>query len=425
MNAFKVADLKSGSFFTEDVTIDKTFLLLTNLIPVSDDLIAALNDWSFTEVYSEGSVSLKEATPASDIPEAGLIEITDEFDEEKNGIQKPDSAALKQSIENVEQKEIQDTEASRITTVLNVYNEYLNYIYAVYTRYATHKELDYNDISATVKELCFFIKDNKNYILRLNPTQDAQSKMFLINHSLRSTIIAITIGFQLRFPLSKLVELGVACLLHEIGMLQLPPQYYMSDKMLSGFEKKAILTHPLYSYNILKKASFPLSICLGVLDHHEREDGSGYPRHLPGTEMSIYAKIIAVACSYEAITAPRHFKDAQSSYEAMVEILKNSRKTYNESIIKALLCSLSLFPIGSYVYLSDGRIGQVIDANPADPKNPIVQVLNDPTTLENKEEMITTSETGIHVIRPLNKEETEEVRNSAAEIKEMRANQKQ
>ena len=424
MNAFKVDDLKSGSFFTDNVTIDPTFLLLTNTIPVSDELIAALKDWSFTEVYSEGSITANEPAPApedeSQEAEAGLIELSDS--DEQATIEKPDSEALKQSIEEVE-KAPQDTEASRITTVLNVYNEYLNYIYAVYTRYATHKELDYDDISETVRELCFFIKENKKYILRLNPTQDAQSKMFLINHSLRSTIIAITIGFQLRFPLTKLVELGVSCMLHEIGMLQLPPQYYLADKALNIIEKKAILAHPLYSYNILKKANFPLTICYGVLDHHEREDGSGYPRHLPGTELSLYSKIIAVACSYEAITAPRHYKDAQGSYEAMVEILKNSRKTYNESIIKALLCAISLFPIGSYVYLSDGRIGQVVDANPENPKNPIVQVLNDPTTLEDKEEIITTSDTGIRIVRALNKEETEEVRNSAAEIEEMRSNQ--
>ena len=214
-------------------------------------------------------------------------------------------------------------------------------------------------------------------------------------------------------------------MLHEIGMLQLPPQYYLADKTLTGVEKKAILAHPIYSYNILKKANFPPSICLGVLDHHEREDGSGYPRHLPGNELSLYSKIIAVACSYEAITAPRHYKDAQGSYEAMVEILKNSRKIYNETIIRALLSAVSLFPIGSYVYLSDGRIGQVVDANQENPKNPIVQVLNDPTTIEDKEEIITTSDTGIHIVRPLNKEETDEVRNSAAEIEEMRASNKQ
>ena len=134
MNSFKVSDIKPGVFFTDDVTIDKTFLLLNNEIPVSEELLKALNDWSFTEVYSEGSIGTADAAKASEIPEAGLIEITDDNEEKpsKSTIQKPDSEALKQSIENVEQQETQNTETSRITTVLNVYNEYLNYIYSYY-----------------------------------------------------------------------------------------------------------------------------------------------------------------------------------------------------------------------------------------------------------------------------------------------------
>ncbi|MCR4939628.1 MAG: hypothetical protein K5930_05910, partial [Treponemataceae bacterium] len=207
MNSFKVSDIKAGVFFTDDVSIDKTFLILTNLIPVSEELLTALNDWSFTEVYSEGTISDSEKkSEEDDEQEANLIELTEENNIDTSQIKKPDSQALKTAISEAENNQL--NESSRITTVLNVYNEYLNYIFAVYTRYATHKELDYDDIASTVKELCFFIKDNKNYILRLNPAQEAHSKMFLINHSLRSTIIAITIGFQLRFPLSKLVELG-------------------------------------------------------------------------------------------------------------------------------------------------------------------------------------------------------------------------
>ena len=70
MNSFKVSDIKPGVFFTDDVTIDKTFLLLNNEIPVSEELLKALNDWSLTEVYSEGSIGTADAAKASEIPEA-------------------------------------------------------------------------------------------------------------------------------------------------------------------------------------------------------------------------------------------------------------------------------------------------------------------------------------------------------------------
>ena len=114
-----------------------------------------------------------------------------------------------------------------------------------------------------------------------------------------------------------------------------------------------------------------------------------------------------MACSFEAITAPRHYKSAQSTYEAMVDMLKNNKQYYDENVIKALLYSLSLFPIGGYVYLSNGRIAQVVDVNPEDPKNPVVQLLSiDKTT---KVEVIQTSDKDIKIVRALTPEETTDV----------------
>ena len=133
-------------------------------------------------------------------------------------------------------------------------------------------------------------------------------------------------------------------------------------------------------------------------------------RHLPGPKISTYAKIISVACSFEAITAPRHYKEASSSYDAMVEMLKNNGHMYDETVIKALLLSLSLYPIGAYVFLSNGKAAQVTDVNPESPQNPIVQLLNE--VEENGEpKTIQTSNTGIRIIRVLTKQEATDLAN--------------
>ena len=79
-----------------------------------------------------------------------------------------------------------------------------------------------------------------------------------------------------------------------------------------------------------------------VLEHHEKENGSGYPRHIATDNISTYAKIIAVACAFEASTAPRHYRSARPKDEAMLEILRNSSKQYDENVIKALLYSFSV-----------------------------------------------------------------------------------
>ena len=423
MNSFNIEGLKPGTFFTSDVMLDKTFLLLTNSIPLSEGMIKALQDWDFKQVFSDGTLS--SSAIATNISQ----NTTDiDIEELENSVNSPKSNvttekfsaeelnAAKKALENAETIDIDDignepkidTEASRLSVVTNIYNDYLNYISYVYTRYATHKELNYEELSSKVKDLCVFIKENRRFVLRiLQSTQEPKAKEFLVSHSMRSTVYAITIGMQLRLPLSNLVELGVSCIVHEIGMIRLPPQLYMTERALNASDKKMIFTHPIISYNILQEFEFPLKVCLGALEHHERENGTGYPNHLPSEKISIYAKIIAVAYSFEAITAPRHYKDAQSSYEAMVDMLKNNKQFYDENVIKALLYSLSLFPIGGYVYLSNGKIAQVVDVNPENPKNPVVQLVS--TVKGAKQDTIQTSDTGIRIVRALNKEECSDV----------------
>ena len=413
MNTYQVSELKSDTYFSDDVILDRQFLLVPNSVPVSESLIKALEDWSFTEVFSEGTQGLQ-----SSLEDSGIEEVLPENNTENEPLTGSVLAEnIKKVIENSERENTEgDADAARISVVEKVFGEYMKYIAAVYTHYATHKEINYEEISEIVKDFCVFIKENRRFVLRVKPDMEARDRNFLVSHALRSTTIAIVIGMQLRLPLTKLVELGVSCILHEIGMIRLPPQLYMTDRPLTPSEKKAIFTHPLLSYDILKGLNFPLSICLGALEHHEKENGTGYPRHLASEKISLYAKIISVACGFEAITAPRHYKEAQSPYEAMVEMLNKNRQFYDETVIKALLYCLSLFPIGCYVFLSDGKVAQVIDVNPDNPKNPIVQVVST-TKTDGEPQVIPTSDTGIRIVRALSKDETEDVIKISAQAK--------
>ncbi len=395
MNTFAVADLKDGMRFTSEVVLDSTFTLLTPITPLSESIIKALQDWNFKEVFSEG-VTGKAAISDTDTSSS--------FADDSESVSASD--LLKSNITKITEKSA--NAENKLEFVKEIYNEYLNYIKAVYTRFATHRELQYKSLYVTIKDLCIFVNQNRRYILRVTPAMEPDSKDFLIYHAMRSTIFSIVIGIQLKIPLSKLTEIGVASVTHEIGMIKLPPQYYMTSRMLTPVEKKTLFTHPLLSYDILKGYDFPLSISLAALEHHEKEDGSGYPRKLLGKDISLYAKIISIACSFEAITAPRHHRSAQSSHEAMVEMLKNTGKQYDETVIKALLYSMSLFPIGSYVYLVDGRIGLIADTNPEDPKNPIVQLINEKT--DTGADKFVKSGTGeVQIQRVLNKAETEQL----------------
>ncbi|MCH5290967.1 MAG: HD-GYP domain-containing protein [Treponema sp.] len=466
MNTFTVADIKPLTFFKADLMLDENFLLCSSSCPVSESLLKALQEWGFKTVQSEGSVGMSTSTPAEvekekeklskavsiaeklkaakqkvmpnaaapaknaagleksesiDISEFGVVQT--DFNSEKSAAQKDTAGGTQEAAQNEPVTEVNEKEeAERLSKVQAVYSSYMDFINTVYTRYATHKQLDLEAISSTVEQLCAFIKENRRYVLRVTPSEEVQSKSFLISHSMRSTVLAITIGLQLHMPENKLVELGVASILHEIGMLRLPPQLYLNDRPLTPVEKAQISTHPIISYNILKDAKFPLGIQLGVLEHHEHETGTGYPRKISGKKISLYAKIIAVACSYEAITAPRQYKEEQTAYEGMVELLKNEKHLYDDIVVKALLYSLSIFPIGSYVYLSNGKIAQVTDVFPGDPKNPIVQLIGEKDASETTKN-IQTNDSDMKIVRVMNKHEVEDVlkalKQAAAEKQEI------
>lgn len=409
MSTVKLENLKSDLSFNGDLQLDKNFILLPAKAVVSDDLIKVLTDWNFTEFQCSEEVpdfssSQEKKQDSKASSESKVSTVKD---------------SVKQALAKAKTSEWISTERSKMNSVQTVYNEYMNYINSVYTHYATHKKIDFQELSDTVKDLCVFIKDNKRYVLRITPSAEARSKNFLVIHSMRSTVLAITVGLELHMALSKLIELGISCILHEIGMLRLPPQLYMTDRPLTAAEKAQIMTHPHTGFNILKDLEFPLSILLGVLEHHEKENGLGYPRHLPGNKITTYAKIISVACSFEAITAPREYKSERTTFDAMVEMLKNPNGQYDSTVIKALLYSLSLYPIGAYVCLQNGKIGIVTDVSPNNPKNPIVQLANERNE-DGTVKAIQTDDKQNRIVRVLSKEEQQQVQKDMEQAHEMR-----
>ncbi len=422
MQSIALDSLRENILFTDDLMLDENVLLLPKGCPFTQGLKDALKLWEFDRVLTQGGVigqaAASSAASGNDSNskgsdgkiDFGSIEDEDEVEKGKNKI----GESVKKALENSRNSQLDGSDKSRMQMVQRVYDEYSNYIESVFTHYATHKEIDKDEIAETVEELCGFIKNNQRYILRINPVFENTGKNFLIIHTMRTTIIAITIAMFMRMPFSKIKELGTACILHEIGMLRLPPQMYITDKKLTPGEKIQITKHTLFGYQILRDLDFPPTIQLGVLEHHERENGTGYPRKLSAEKISSIAKIISVACSFEAITSARGFREESYNFNAYLELLRNTDHAYNPAIVKALFCTVSLYPIGSYVYLSNRKIGVVVDTNQDDPKSPVVQLLLDKD--ENGEPVIYhTNKDSVHILRILNRKEKEDIINIVKE----------
>ncbi len=385
MNAIPFKELSPDTFYSEPVFLDETYILLSPETPMTSSLINRLAEWEMREVFTEGVL-----INASEGEQAGASD--DAEDAEAEG--RPVTSQTAADKENLDKVHL-------------FYEQFLAYIDSVYTRYVTKGEVSLKELSDKVKTLCDVILENRRYVLRILGDA-ANDSNYLVNHSVRSTVLSIVLGGHLKLPPHRLIELGVAAVLHEIGMVRLPPQLYMAHRKLSDQERKSITAHPILGYNILKEKQFPLAICLAALEHHERMNGTGYPRSLSGDKISLYARIIAVACSYDAVTASRPYKEAREGYEGMVDILKNEGKQYDDLVIKSLVYSLSVYPVGSYVLLSNSKLGQVIDVNPDNPRYPVVLVLGSKTP-DGKETIVQTAETGVRIVRPVRREDAEKV----------------
>jgi HD-GYP domain-containing protein (c-di-GMP phosphodiesterase class II) len=379
MKHYILKEIPPESYFSRAVYLDPQFVLAAPEMAFSRDLVKALTDWEYREVFSDGEPREEYAHEAAGAMEEGDLAETASMGAASDG--------------------------DKLKRAEEFYASFQKYVENLFTQVATRNELVFKSVAEKIKVACDIVREDRRFLMRVQKnTEPAADQNYLASHAVRSTIIAIIIGTYLKLPVHRLIELGVAALLHEIGMIKLPPQVYLSKRPLNPQEKKAILTHPVLSFNLLKSFDFPLVISLAALEHHERENGTGYPQKLTGDKISLYAKIIAVACSYEALSTKRPHKEAKDGYTGMLELLKNEGKQYDETVVRALVFSLSIYPIGLYVLLSNGKKGQVVDINPENPRYPIVQVFGD-LTPDGKNKTLETSPAGVSIVRPVTREE--------------------
>jgi HD-GYP domain-containing protein (c-di-GMP phosphodiesterase class II) len=182
-------------------------------------------------------------------------------------------------------------------------------------------------------------------------------------HSMHTAMLAMSIGAQLGLDQQTLTELGLGCLIHDAGMLRINEKSFQSRRVLSAGEFSEITKHPVRTFELLERNldQVPASSRMVAYQMHERCDGSGYPRGKTSAQIHPLAKIAGVADAFTALVARRPHRPGMLPYHAIVKMLQDvSRGLYDSTIVRGLLNTISLFPIGSCVALSDGRVGKVI-----------------------------------------------------------------
>ncbi|WNF37136.1 HD-GYP domain-containing protein [Bacillaceae bacterium IKA-2] len=203
----------------------------------------------------------------------------------------------------------------------------------------------------------------------------ATKQDYISHHAVTLGVLSAYLGRKLNYKKAEEIQLGIAGMMADSGMAKIPNSILQKKVALTSFEFEEIKNHPLYSYNMIKGIpGVTDGVLVGVLQHHEREDGSGYPMSLTSNKIHKFSRVISVIDIFHAMTSERQYKLKQSPYKVVELIIKDNFGKYDINVVQLLCKLVSNFSIGKKVRLNNNDIGEVIFIEPQSPTRPMIQI---------------------------------------------------
>ncbi|BEE17085.1 phosphodiesterase [Aeromonas enteropelogenes] len=199
---------------------------------------------------------------------------------------------------------------------------------------------------------------------------------YLMEHSMNVAILLANFGRYLGLERSVLKELTLGGLLHDVGKIMTPDEVLHKPGKLTDEEFAIMRQHVVHSYGILKNTKGITATMLEVAaNHHERLDGSGYPRKLKGDQLSLHTRMSCIVDVYDAITADRVYKTGMQPTQAFRILLKGINQHFDAELVTKFIKCMGVYPVGTLVMLSNQRLAIVMQRNEQQPLKPVVKVI--------------------------------------------------
>ncbi len=201
---------------------------------------------------------------------------------------------------------------------------------------------------------------------------------YTYTHSLNVSVLSVAFGKALGLKGGMLNRLGMAGMFHDLGKQRIPSKVLNKPGKLTDEEFAVIKSHPERGLALCLAAQFKdQAILRGIMEHHEKYNGNGYPKRLSGDSIHHFARIIAIADVYDALTSERVYKKGMLPNKAL-SIMYNMRgEDFFPGLVERFIKQVGIYPVGSLVRLSDHSHGVVVTANPAAPLTPLITVAFD------------------------------------------------
>lgn len=224
---------------------------------------------------------------------------------------------------------------------------------------------------------------------------------YLYQHSFQVTMYSIAIAREMGYSYEDQRLIGIGALLHDVGKLVIPTEILMKPGKLTNEEFEEMKRHTTYGFDLLRNLhSVSLLVAHCAFQHHERLDGSGYPRGLKEAEIHPFAKIIGVADVFDAVTSNRVYRGKMLPSEGIAIIEAASGTGFDKRVVDAFKSCIVHYPNGSVLLLSDNRRGIVARQNMQKSSYPVVRIFEEngvllPATYE----LALHENVGIHILK--------------------------
>ncbi len=220
-------------------------------------------------------------------------------------------------------------------------------------------------------QICKNLNADTNILTLLNSIQDKNPYMY--SHPVNVAFLSLVIGKWMNLDYINLVNLVRAGLLHDIGKAKIKDSLLNKTDTLTIEEMEKMKSHPVVAYKLLDNLNiFDLEVLQGVLFHHERMDGTGYPLGLKGEKINLFSRIIAIADTFDAITATKTYRKKNSPLKAVEEIQANSFNHLDPYICQIFVNNIIDYYNGKAIRLSNEQVGNIVYINPIEITKPLV-----------------------------------------------------
>ena len=198
---------------------------------------------------------------------------------------------------------------------------------------------------------------------------------YLVEHSLNVSILMTLFAKHLTFDREVIEQLALGAFLHDIGKVLIPPEILHKPGKLTHQEFEVMKNHVDLGIEVLKESpDLPEVVREIVQQHHERLDGKGYPNQLNKQQITQYGRMIAIVDSYDAMTAERVYKAGMHPIKAFKILMKEAPNSYDNSLVEQFVNCLGIYPIGTLVKLTSGKLGLISRLNKSRPLLPFIRV---------------------------------------------------